>query len=356
MPTIGEGHHPGFSQERFWRFALPWLMSASFALDYSATRTLYPLDLYAAGQADVPCRVFPILVMQLARRIPLFGKLAAHAPLTPHSTDALALLLLAFFGMVAAVWATGKTMESLGVSRSVSAWARLLVVIVSFFNLTPAWGLNYTVPYDVPALAFCAIGVWLIVSARLAWFYPLFCVATLNRETSCFLVLFFVLWSVLQRKKPSLSGSTAVHAVVLTALWVAVKFTATHLFQGHAFSATDQFMTARMAYNIREFFKPQQWPVLASACGFTLPLIWIGRRWIRHRAYAVSSGVTLACWLVGACTQGNVTELRIFGEWAAWLCPMLGLMIAHRLQAADVRVTTVVYSASDLITTEELAA
>jgi hypothetical protein len=332
-------------------------MCASFALNYSATRSLYPLELYAAGQADVPCRMLTVLLMQAARHVPGMDKVAAYAPVANHSVNALVILLLAFFGMLTAVWATGKTMEALGVDRKFSSWTRLLVVIVSFFNLTPAWGLNYTVPYDVPALAFCAVGVWLIVSGRLGWFYPLLCVATLNRETSCFLVLFFVVWTSIQRKdRPHAYRFLTLHAAAMTALWLVAKLAPTHIFHGHAFSASNSLLIQRLIFNAKELFKPQQWPVLVSVCGFTLPLLWLGRRWIRHRAFALATGVTLVCWLGGVVAQGIIVELRVFGEWAAWVCPMLGLMIAHRLQAADIRVTTVVYAASDLTATEELAA
>ena len=331
-----EGEAQESFPERAWRTGLVLLVSAAFTLNYGSVRPLAALDEYAAGKADIPFRVLPILLMRGAKKIVLFQKVASHLPTAPRSTDELVLLLSAFFGMLAAVWCTGKTMESLGLSRRLADWVRLLVAIMSFFNLTPAWGLNYTLPYDVPSLAFFSCGVWLLVSRRMVWFYPLFALATLNKETTCFLVIFFIVFTAVEQgDQPHIRRYIALHTGALTAVWLVVKLVPTHLFHGHAFSVSQKgLFLHRLLFNLEEVVKPQQWPVLASVCGFTLPLVWLWRRWIGHRAFAYAAGITIAAGFLGGVLQGLIIEIRIFADWAALITPCLGLMIMHRLAAS----------------------
>ena len=48
-------------------------------------------------------------------------------------------------------------------------------------------GLYY--PYDIPSLTFFALGIILFMQKKWLWFYPVFILACLNRESACFISL-----------------------------------------------------------------------------------------------------------------------------------------------------------------------
>src|SRR5467141_3903723 len=66
----------------------------------------------------------------------------------------------------------------------------LQVVALSVYAILPFnyFNLPYY-PYDVPSVVFFTLGLILIHDRNWVWFYPLFGIATLNRETSIFLTV-----------------------------------------------------------------------------------------------------------------------------------------------------------------------
>ena len=79
-------------------------------------------------------------------------------------------------------------------------------------------------PCDIPSVLFFTAGLLLIREENWLWFYPLFAIATLNRETSIFLVvvLVFVLFDQCSwRTLGLLAGSQlAIWTAIKTALWM----------------------------------------------------------------------------------------------------------------------------------------
>jgi hypothetical protein len=94
------------------------------------------------------------------------------------------------------------------------------VAAPAIFLLLPFnYRLQDVYPYDLMAMAFTVIGLILIGERRYAWFYPLFVLATLNRETSLFLALAMaVVW--LDRQPRS---QTFLHLAAQVSIWVAIK-------------------------------------------------------------------------------------------------------------------------------------
>src|SRR3990172_7183486 len=93
------------------------------------------------------------------------------------------------------------------------------MLYVLFFNylLYP----NYPVwfPWDMPSVLFFTLGLTLIYRRRWALYYPLFILATFNRETSCFLTVVYLLTAI--KKDPA--GTVALHFSAQLLIWVAVK-------------------------------------------------------------------------------------------------------------------------------------
>src|SRR5206468_2339407 len=74
-------------------------------------------------------------------------------------------------------------------------------------------------PYDVPSVLFFTVGLLLIHGGGWIWYYPLFVLATFNRETSIFLVVAAVLaWFDRYSR-----GRLALLAGSQLAIWIAIK-------------------------------------------------------------------------------------------------------------------------------------
>lgn len=125
---------------------------------------------------------------------------------------------------------------------------------MAYFNLAPGWGLVYSFPYDVPSLMFFSLGVYLVIGNRLWLYYLMFPIAVFNRETACFLTIFFVIWNLEQvggggrafaRKNLFTLGG---HLLAQAILWLGVKITLAHLFvtnQGADSSMHGHFFSIR---------------------------------------------------------------------------------------------------------------
>src|SRR6185295_1359057 len=95
---------------------------------------------------------------------------------------------------------------------SVMALTIYAILPFNYFNL-PYY------PYDIPSVMFFTLGLLLVYDRDWRWFYPLFVAATLNRETSIFLVVVvvFVLYDRYSwRMLGLLAGSQL-------AIWLAIK-------------------------------------------------------------------------------------------------------------------------------------
>ena len=93
-----------------------------------------------------------------------------------------------------------------------------LYFIIPFELILPRY-IPLWYPYDTYSLLFFICGLILIHNRNFRWFYPLFIIATFNRETSCFLtvVMLFVWWKRMPNK------TLLLHLSVQFIIWVTIK-------------------------------------------------------------------------------------------------------------------------------------
>ena len=114
------------------------------------------------------------------------------------------------------------------------------VLALSIFAFLP---LNYRLqdfyPYDTPAIMFMAAGLTLIYKGRWTWFYPLFVLATFNRETTFFLIgVAAAVWFDRQPLR-----QTIAHLAAQCVLWIAVKIYLFQAFGGQSNTGDGLFET-----------------------------------------------------------------------------------------------------------------
>lgn len=351
-PTAGgEGRTwfgEGFGQPGSrWRTAV-WVgftlgICLHFALAYNLNIDYLDLHTYMQGMEKTPYqyRMLMIYVFRLLATQHFTAALAQHAqhmhvPAFWQKPEQLVQIGLAVVSLFGAVLATAGTLAKLTGDRIFSRWMSLLVIYMAYFNLAPGWGLNYTFPYDTPSLMFFCVGVFLVVSGQDWLYYLLFPIAVLNRETICFLTVFFLIWKwqELRARDGKVTRSDALklaaHGLAQAAIWIGLKLWLMHRFAANPYDNALPSVIGRMKLNLHMLLMPQQWPVYLSVFGFLLPVVWLQRRWIGNQGIYWSCAIILPLWFVGMFFMGLMPEIRIFSELSAFLVPALGLIVYHR--------------------------
>ena len=219
----------------------------------------------------------------------------------------------AFFAVLLALWPLTALVH--GRSSPARGLTTALFVALAYllFCLNP--NLSLALPYDIPALAFTVTALLLYRTGRWFWLFPLFALATLNRETILFVAVYIVVRTALvTHYRPDYWK-----ALALGAIWAAIKLA---LAIKLAHLPSEQGL--RLVYNAEELFKPWQWPSI-----FALPLL-LGcavlavRRQLEMRDFAITALVGGALLI----TVAQITETRAFGE----LIPYLAFALVPLIQ------------------------
>jgi hypothetical protein len=233
-------------------------------------------------------------------------------------------IFISFVTLFGAITFTRGSLYLLTSHSTFSRWAALLVAFMAYFNLPFVYGLAYTLPYDLPSLFFFTGCIFCVLRRSYFLFYLLFMLGIFNRETICFVTLFFLVWELSQTRlqdlpRASISRTSRLeimlHVGLQAALWIAIK-----IYLKHRFALNPQenggagLFVPHFSYNLHELFKPQQWPLLVSNFGFTLPLLISQRKWICNAGIARACAVMLPLWLCLMFYVGVIIEIRIYTE------------------------------------------
>lgn len=225
----------------------------------------------------------------------------------------------------AGVWAATASMAAtlLG-GRAAGRVAALAVFVPLALNLVPAWRHNNIFfPYDTASVAFFALGLSLLLSGRMRWYYLVFVVATLNRETSCFLAMAYL--ALAWGRTPALR--IAAHVSAQAVLWLAVKAALWIVFQdtgaiGYGVFVNTLAMTGRILTAV-----PGLVYALVVPLGGAATVAWLLRRRVaderlRRLAWIVPP------FLLGMALVGEVLEVRIYSE----LVPLVAMALVVALR------------------------
>lgn len=228
---------------------------------------------------------------------------------------------------------------------------------------------NFRFVYDMPSMAFFALGLYVIYfrKSRIL-LVALFALATLNRETTLFLIPFFVLSECargdegkatlqvvsarsgapdnpsplhiqifcLPRRiahrlhwRRALAPEVAIPALLMLAYWAVWHHFIFHLFHNNA---SEYY--SRVPFNFYCFRRLRYYPQLFSACAFLLPFLAIYWKHVHDRQLRFWM-LMIPFWYAIMAFWGILVETRVFGE----LIPFLAC--ATTLIAEEVLVATV---------------
>jgi hypothetical protein len=216
------------------------------------------------------------------------------------------------------------------VPPAAAASGALAILYPLLWNVSPASPLRFFYPSDVPAVLFTVLGLAALAAERMKLFYLVFAVATLNRETSCFLGFAYLFAGLGRRDLATLSR----HLGLQLTIWLAIKLALDTVFAGSPGSLVD-LMAPRNAALWSSLLRLEPEPgalALLWPCGaiwLLIPLAWRAQPPFLRRVLAVAIP-----FYAGMATVGNLDELRIFGELAPVLTAPAVFAVWHRLARA----------------------
>jgi hypothetical protein len=182
--------------------------------------------------------------------------------------------------------------------------------------------------YDFPSLALFSIGLYLIYFRRSkGLFVSVFLVATINRETTLFLLAFYLLVppdDIGAGNKPSTWGrllfSRLIVVAPLLAYWIGWHVWVVAHFRNNATQSW-----SRVWLNVGILLWPTSWVQILSAFAFCWPLVLLLRREVADQTLRLWQWVP-SIWLVFMLRYGIFIEVRIFGELIPYVACMAALI------------------------------
>jgi len=193
-----------------------------------------------------------------------------------------------------------------------ASWGALSVFYALLWNVSPVSSFRFLYPSDVPAVAFMTLGLEALVRRRLALFYPIFALASLNRETSCLLSFAYLFTAAGEQRARTLG----LHLGLQLALWSAIKAALALAFAGNDGGFLDP-MAARNAALLRSLLELRPGPTslaLLTPCGMLWLLLPFGFR--AQPRFLRRALLVLLPFYLGMGAVANLDELRIYGELA----------------------------------------
>lgn len=193
---------------------------------------------------------------------------------------------------------------------SILAFSIFLVLPFHIFFPRPYFA-NYW--FDTPALLFLILGLTLLYQKKMALYYGLFAVATLNRETTCFLTLVYLFTALGRERLLRIAGHCAAQFVI----WMSIKIVLERIYAGNpgplGFEWMDGSGVPHHVDNLRHFAKPSNLPAMMSVMAY----LWIPV--VCHHRRIGDEFLRRALWVIppffcGMFFVANIYELRIFAE------------------------------------------
>jgi hypothetical protein len=318
------------------------LVTSHFSLAYiSEAAPFLSLRAFAAGLAPQPFqeRALTAWFLRGANRLDSPGFEAGLHRLLPamgaaFNETTLVLLIIAWLSMAASIVITRETLLKLTGDALFSSWAAFLVPYMAYFTYILNFGPHFLLPYDLPSLFFFCAGFYLLVMRRALLLIPLIAVATLNRETSLFLIVFYVVLELSRRGDQRRRAAVFAYAAGMLAAWIAMRLIVLHLYGHNPIAGASGIADLKLWQNLGFLLKPQHWPAFASIFGFTLPVVIAGRRYLEPD-FLRRGLMVAALWFVLMLFVGVLIEIRIFGELISYMGVALGVILYRWLTARD---------------------
>jgi hypothetical protein len=277
------------------------------------------MDDYLQGTTMLPFqkRYLPAIIIRYMLRIPplVHFLIKHHVVLTPPARGCS--FILSTFSLALAGYLAVRLYRHVYPQGRLAPLVYPLLLVCAVLSYAVHVERNTYLPYDMPSLAFFTGGLLCIYTRR---FWPLLLVilvGTVNRETTLFLIVVFLLdaasipetetisrW----RDRFRLRQVPWLKVLMLFVAWLVPEMILSHMFAGNDRSQN----YIRIVENLPRL-KISFWPGLLNVCGYMLPFIVLLHTTIRPRRFGNYALVAFP-WFVTMCVWGVLTETRIYGE------------------------------------------
>ncbi len=251
--------------------------------------------------------------------------------------------LLSFIALLVAGFYTQKLYDAVAPNGSL----RLVVYPIFLFAMSWTYCIhseaNFSYPYDFPAVAFFAAGLYYVYTRNFLGVLLVVLVGTFNRETTLFLIGIYFLDSLFPLKsadKTLRSFAQSLRTVnprlipwlrlgLLCLVWIAIERLLAHRFVGN--DRSESYLRAKD--NLVRL-KPRLLPALLNICGYTIPLVFLFRNRIgdaRYRSYLL----ILPVWILVMFNAGILVETRIYGELCSYAAVALTLVLESKVRTSS---------------------
>ena len=298
------------------------------------------LDRYENGLEVTPCQT-RVLMMWLLRwahhnafLIRLADLLSRFTPIYRSHIipETFVFAITDTFGIVLAGWVATRIYDATSERRLLTAYIYPLVLVLCAATYVLVSLHPRRFYYDLPSLGFFAVGLYLIYFRKHPlWFAALFIVATLNRETTLVLLLFFVLAAMTESGKVDWRRSYAPRTLAVV-VPLAIYWIAWHIQVNRLFSHNHAAWIPAYKINLVLLAWPPAWPQLFAAGGYTiLPIVFYRKR-VKDATLRLWLW-TLPAWFGLMFLYGIVLESRLYGELIPYLACMSALIAEQSILA-----------------------
>ncbi len=313
-----------------------------FVRYYTRTTNFYlHMSAYLSGHERLPFqeRILPVLFMR-----PLYASAwvmrHAHADgaFTPERGP---FYLLSLISLIVAAIYTQRLYHAVSRQRLLGWLVYPLFLFAVMWSYSIHSEANYSYPYDLPAVAFFAAGLFYIYRRSFRGVLAVVLIGSFNRETTLFLIGIYVIDAASRSVFPwveyrsrdmrglatwfwrrfDLSAVPWARVALLTVVWVAIKLSLGHLFAHN--DRSEDFL--RLHYNER-LMKLRLLPALTNICGYTIPVVLLCARLIRPVRFQ-NYLLILPVWFAVMCCSGVLVETRIYGELCSFSAVALVLIL-----------------------------
>lgn len=216
-------------------------------------------------------------------------------------------------GAVAGLYYAFRYLLSPHLTRGSAGLLSFSIFFVLPFNYILPRGIPILLPYDLPAVLFITLGLALMRRRLWRWYYVVFAVGCLNRETMVFLAVVLIAVDFGGPNHRSLLPHLGMHA----AIWAVVKILMTMLYGDNPGTAFELYhagtQTLHLTTNIQMLVAPQSLLLILSNFGFAWVIVvafWkrVDDRFTRKAIWVIPPYILLTF------VAGNMNEIRVFGE------------------------------------------
>lgn len=208
-----------------------------------------------------------------------------------------------------------------------SLFSLVLFVLLPYQYIFYSWSLGAIYyPFDIPSVLFFTLGLSLLYKKNWYLYYPVFIIATFNRETTVFLTLIYLVTAFEKNK----IAPVLLHCTAQAVIWLSVKMWLAFLYgnnPGPGYFVNFFYVNLAVAAN------PVNIARIASSFGFVWVAVVFYFKLITDEFVKRSLAVVVP-FFMGMFIAGNITELRIYGEMLPVVLSAF-LLIANNLLQAE---------------------